>query len=171
MIRRPPRSTLFPYTTLFRSQLGDVARGLISLMRPRDPLELVRTNDSVAHSHRGVEEVSAAPLRRRAVRVHDDLFVAVISRRQHRARLDVNDSPGRDVDALRWVAEIHSPRPGQDDGRPLPERVSVAPALRTGWIAPHAPARVREPEHVAQARNMTRNAAWLGLALDPLELH
>src|SRR2546429_5240249 len=27
MIRRPPRSTLFPYTTLFRSVYGDVARG------------------------------------------------------------------------------------------------------------------------------------------------
>src|SRR3712207_8416040 len=26
MIRRPPRSTLFPYTTLFRSHLRDVAR-------------------------------------------------------------------------------------------------------------------------------------------------
>src|SRR2546427_7067590 len=25
MIRRPPRSTLFPYTTLFRSQRGEVA--------------------------------------------------------------------------------------------------------------------------------------------------
>src|SRR3712207_7511089 len=25
MIRRPPRSTLFPYTTLFRSHLSDVA--------------------------------------------------------------------------------------------------------------------------------------------------
>src|SRR2546425_5915738 len=25
MIRRPPRSTLFPYTTLFRSGLGEVA--------------------------------------------------------------------------------------------------------------------------------------------------
>src|SRR5437588_5156505 len=24
MIRRPPRSTLFPYTTLFRSDLGDI---------------------------------------------------------------------------------------------------------------------------------------------------
>src|SRR3712207_8960538 len=24
MIRRPPRSTLFPYTTLFRSRLGDI---------------------------------------------------------------------------------------------------------------------------------------------------
>src|SRR5256885_5975359 len=27
MIRRPPRSTLFPYTTLFRSQGGDEACG------------------------------------------------------------------------------------------------------------------------------------------------
>src|SRR2546430_3106644 len=27
MIRRPPRSTLFPYTTLFRSQLGVSPRG------------------------------------------------------------------------------------------------------------------------------------------------
>ena len=27
MIRRPPRSTLFPYTTLFRSDLGVVASG------------------------------------------------------------------------------------------------------------------------------------------------
>src|SRR5258708_28541988 len=26
MIRRPPRSTLFPYTTLFRSLMADVAR-------------------------------------------------------------------------------------------------------------------------------------------------
>src|SRR2546425_9871005 len=26
MIRRPPRSTLFPYTTLFRSRPGDVRR-------------------------------------------------------------------------------------------------------------------------------------------------
>src|SRR2546422_10341022 len=28
MIRRPPRSTLFPYTTLFRSQLGALQLGL-----------------------------------------------------------------------------------------------------------------------------------------------
>src|SRR5256885_8889648 len=26
MIRRPPRSTLFPYTTLFRSRRGDIVR-------------------------------------------------------------------------------------------------------------------------------------------------
>src|SRR5258708_27662815 len=28
MIRRPPRSTLFPYTTLFRSVLGNTNRGV-----------------------------------------------------------------------------------------------------------------------------------------------
>src|SRR5207253_9407943 len=27
MLRRPPRSTLFPYTTLFRSQVGDLLEG------------------------------------------------------------------------------------------------------------------------------------------------
>src|SRR3712207_8872361 len=32
MIRRPPRSTLFPYTTLFRSQLVDVV-GVAGLVR------------------------------------------------------------------------------------------------------------------------------------------
>src|SRR2546425_3303159 len=29
MIRRPPRSTLFPYTTLFRSLLGTIGGGLL----------------------------------------------------------------------------------------------------------------------------------------------
>src|SRR2546427_13310562 len=36
MIRRPPRSTLFPYTTLFRSVAGDDADEL----RPEDLAEL-----------------------------------------------------------------------------------------------------------------------------------
>src|SRR2546430_7998262 len=35
MIRRPPRSTLFPYTTLFRSrELGEVARHAIVERQP-----------------------------------------------------------------------------------------------------------------------------------------
>src|SRR5690242_20989160 len=37
MIRRPPRSTLFPYTTLFRSDLG--LRRHARLEKPRDRLE------------------------------------------------------------------------------------------------------------------------------------
>src|SRR2546430_10088527 len=33
MIRRPPRSTLFPYTTLFRSDLGAVTPAVTALAR------------------------------------------------------------------------------------------------------------------------------------------
>src|SRR3712207_7843093 len=35
MIRRPPRSTLFPYTTLFRSDGRSVSRRLTVLPQPR----------------------------------------------------------------------------------------------------------------------------------------
>src|SRR3712207_7320544 len=58
MIRRPPRSTLFPYTTLFRSQLaargalGTQARELVErelvILVPGFPIErLERTPDGV----------------------------------------------------------------------------------------------------------------------------
>src|SRR5256885_2468292 len=39
MIRRPPRSTLFPYTTLFRSQEGDVAGERVHILE-REAREL-----------------------------------------------------------------------------------------------------------------------------------
>src|SRR5436305_11041422 len=35
MIRRPPRSTLFPYTTLFRSQHGKAERGSVDVPQNR----------------------------------------------------------------------------------------------------------------------------------------
>src|SRR3712207_7691578 len=40
MIRRPPRSTLFPYTTLFRSNGGDVPQLLLAFHLLRLPLKL-----------------------------------------------------------------------------------------------------------------------------------
>src|SRR3712207_7981451 len=39
MIRRPPRSTLFPYTTLFRSPGDDVADDVEDAVRPEVPQE------------------------------------------------------------------------------------------------------------------------------------
>src|SRR3712207_7814115 len=54
MIRRPPRSTLFPYTTLFRSQVTDATLGpperryhedtatLVAPAHERDPLAIRR---------------------------------------------------------------------------------------------------------------------------------
>src|SRR3989442_10867911 len=42
MIRRPPRSTLFPYTTLFRSQLAMLPRR--SEPRPRSPSSAAKSS-------------------------------------------------------------------------------------------------------------------------------
>src|SRR3712207_8284957 len=42
MIRRPPRSTLFPYTTLFRSEGIDAVNSLVDdLIRPSSEVALV----------------------------------------------------------------------------------------------------------------------------------
>src|SRR3712207_7853679 len=43
MIRRPPRSTLFPYTTLFRSDLQDIIAILgMDELSPEDKLSVLR---------------------------------------------------------------------------------------------------------------------------------
>src|SRR3712207_7641392 len=44
MIRRPPRSTLFPYTTLFRSIDGDV-----TVAGVKEPVEVLRDRWGVPH--------------------------------------------------------------------------------------------------------------------------
>src|SRR5690348_17588309 len=44
MIRRPPRSTLFPYTTLFRSQLAQqhiIGRGVLRVVLEHRALEVL----------------------------------------------------------------------------------------------------------------------------------
>src|SRR3712207_7562073 len=52
MIRRPPRSTLFPYTTLFRSPLRYDRLGSVDqqLANESDHLEVHMTWTSLAHS-------------------------------------------------------------------------------------------------------------------------
>src|SRR2546430_9345986 len=61
MIRRPPRSTLFPYTTLFRSQAMNRKRE-ISI----DEAEDVNGNESRSEQgeSKGAENASAAPAER-----------------------------------------------------------------------------------------------------------
>src|SRR3712207_2386658 len=61
MIRRPPRSTLFPYTTLFRSYLLDSQRLEVEAIRG---LVIRRDRLRVAVDHDGVEAERAECLRR-----------------------------------------------------------------------------------------------------------
>src|SRR2546430_13450164 len=64
MIRRPPRSTLFPYTTLFRSLRLDgdveVRRRLVGDDEPRPSRQRDRANDALPHAaaHRSEEHTS-----------------------------------------------------------------------------------------------------------------
>src|SRR3712207_8167504 len=58
MIRRPPRSTLFPYTTLFRSLVGEVvpagdgqARRHSERVRGAQPLQLRRRTEQRRDRH------------------------------------------------------------------------------------------------------------------------
>src|SRR2546427_9151563 len=56
MIRRPPRSTLFPYTTLFRSEWTyflAVIRGDVNAPPPKDQIAVQRVLEAV---YRSVEE-------------------------------------------------------------------------------------------------------------------
>src|SRR3712207_8871213 len=54
MIRRPPRSTLFPYTTLFRSAREDEGQAPLGVVR-RGVRQLDLAQDVVAHAYRVVE--------------------------------------------------------------------------------------------------------------------
>src|SRR3712207_7986107 len=64
MIRRPPRSTLFPYTTLFRSQvrIHGERRPRVHDLRPRLEQRLARGQQQLAravpHGHRSEEHTS-----------------------------------------------------------------------------------------------------------------
>src|SRR3712207_7840016 len=55
MIRRPPRSTLFPYTTLFRSEVHLEAVWQVAhvALARRVPLERVRALEAGCRPHRG----------------------------------------------------------------------------------------------------------------------
>src|SRR2546430_13071296 len=56
MIRRPPRSTLFPYTTLFRSQVSEIMRQMLTQAQTAGQYF---TNDQIKEMTR---KVSAEPL-------------------------------------------------------------------------------------------------------------
>src|SRR5690349_24116896 len=60
MIRRPPRSTLFPYTTLFRSTCGDIGR----LQRKCDAGRISGRASAARASRKMREHLRGSPRRR-----------------------------------------------------------------------------------------------------------
>src|SRR3989449_8802700 len=97
MIRRPPRSTLFPYTTLFRS-LGVDQEGLQLSLGAAEGVEAValppRTHDQLGGQQVGVEHDAAGI-------VGDRVCLGVVERRlEHEADLRQREPAGHRYTAL-----------------------------------------------------------------------
>src|SRR2546425_9435070 len=61
MIRRPPRSTLFPYTTLFRSRIGTASRRRYRWRRWRRWRQCRGKSSRIAASDEGVKKAHGGP--------------------------------------------------------------------------------------------------------------
>src|SRR3712207_7143946 len=72
MIRRPPRSTLFPYTTLFRSALAQTVRNVVDLVPAQvELLEPRQLDDPVGDLRQAVRaQVERAQLDRKSTRLN-----------------------------------------------------------------------------------------------------
>src|SRR3712207_7482437 len=80
MIRRPPRSTLFPYTTLFRSEVADPHHDAASDDQRRGgETELLRTEQR--------RDEHVAPGLHRAVDLHEDAVPQPVRSEEHTSEL------------------------------------------------------------------------------------
>src|SRR3989442_10063442 len=77
MIRRPPRSTLFPYTTLFRSRAAAASRRRVLRCRDRVPGSADR-----AEPVRGVQDRKSTRLNSSHVRISYAVFCLKKKKRQ-----------------------------------------------------------------------------------------
>src|SRR2546429_3691311 len=94
MIRRPPRSTLFPYTTLFRSTGRDIEKRLIERQALNERGDLVKDTEDLPrdllvtlHPRPDADGVRAQAQRRahRHRRAHAEFADFVAGRRHHSA--------------------------------------------------------------------------------------
>src|SRR5256885_12767793 len=74
MIRRPPRSTLFPYTTLFRSQGGEQVAGAAVALGGEQPAQ-VRPQRLDRGRFAGLDQAPRAYLDRKSTRLNSSHLV------------------------------------------------------------------------------------------------
>src|SRR2546427_13199139 len=124
MIRRPPRSTLFPYTTLFRSGLG--------------PLRLVRAREAAHHVPPRVHDLERHGAGRgmREVVIENRAVGGVLPRRLVGGR--------RRIGVLVPPHAYGGRRPGEGR-RPRPRRRGGVPPRRRVLGGPASPPRPRRP--------------------------
>src|SRR5437588_2211107 len=100
MIRRPPRSTLFPYTTLFRSDLAVPGRSRTGerLMRAEGDARRAHPLGAVARRRAARSEEHTSELQS-----HSDLVCRLLLEKKNNAIAELRD----DVHAQAWPAKQH----------------------------------------------------------------
>src|SRR5256885_3044157 len=137
MIRRPPRSTLFPYTTLFRSIVGHPLP--LQRIRRARPLENEQRRERTRRSSGGPGEL---PVDVRAAHVAHpdreelDVRSAALARREHRVERDGVETPQLSCPKRIEVRRAAVGRPdlfrsNRRAGQP-PADFGLAPAPETG---------------------------------------
>src|SRR5438876_4976978 len=93
MIRRPPRSTLFPYTTLFRST------GTVTPLRAFVPVERGLHSEKL-HPPRGVAASGFRPLDRKSTRLnssHPSISYAVFCLKKKKTHQNINQTNSQTI--------------------------------------------------------------------------
>src|SRR5690349_22888478 len=94
MLRRPPRSTLFPYTTLFRSQIIEETAGSPrSILRGGRRLHLSRQHEGRHHQGAGLPQLrqeTRKHVETRLVRVMDGLHQDRKSTRLNSSHVEIS---------------------------------------------------------------------------------
>src|SRR5438445_7322859 len=98
MIRRPPRSTLFPYTTLFRSRGANLAAGRVEADVPRGVADrarlLLRSGLSRPRSAERGEALRAVCRDRKSTRLnssHANISYAVFCLKKKKKKKEINN--------------------------------------------------------------------------------
>src|SRR3989454_2582118 len=135
MIRRPPRSTLFPYTTLFRSSVGATAR--VAELLDREP-SLVNAYSSDGFYPLGLAAFFAHPetVRLLLARGAD---VAQAARNPMRVQPLHAAAAGRSFEAVKVLVDAGAPVNGrqQEGWSPLQEAVQSGDVEMTRYLLAH----------------------------------
>src|SRR2546430_6628101 len=112
MIRRPPRSTLFPYTTLFRSHTHNRTAPMSESLHRRRPVTGAgewRCQSVAGSGRRNADDALALALAggsdRKSTRLnssHSQISYAVFCLKKKKDNVTVSDKARRNVDDGRW---------------------------------------------------------------------
>src|SRR5438034_6290746 len=98
MIRRPPRSTLFPYTTLFRSRRGPIAGGPATAGTPTTPGP--RPRATIRRSEEHTSELQS----------HSDLVCRLLLEKKKKKEKNENNKEHTNLKVMQLMMQQHKLR-------------------------------------------------------------